>query len=214
MILVQGGSSGGFYIGKTEVTQSHWEAVMGNNPSYFKGSNLPVESVSWFESVEFCNKLSDLEGLKKAYTISGTNVTCNFESNGYRLPTKPEWEYAAKGGNKSRGYHYSGSNNVNDVAWQSGDNWGSLGSTKPVSIKMQNELGIYDMSGNVWEWCWDWFKEGSRRVTLGGSWRTESLYCSSVVSDRSIMNPACGYDSSLTPDSRTSDLGFRIARSK
>lgn len=125
-----------FYMGETEVTQALWKAVMGNNPSYFKGDNLPVERVSWTDCQEFIRKLNQLTG------------------KNFRLPTEAEWEYAARGGNKSRGYKYSGSNYLDDVAWyedHSGDK------THPVKSKKPNELGIYDMSGNVFEWCSDWY---------------------------------------------------------
>ena len=152
-----------FYIGKTEVTQALWMAVMGDNPSYFnKGGNYPVESVSWDDIQVFLTKLNAATGKK------------------YRLPTEAEWEYAARGGNKSGGYKYSGSNNLGDVAWyeaNSGDE------THTVASKAPNELGIYDMSGNVWEWCQDWYgnytsssqtnpqgaSSGSYRVHRGGS---------------------------------------------
>ena len=149
-----------FYIGKYEVTQGLYESVMGANPSEFKGdNNLPVENVTWYNAVSFCNKLSEKEGRQAVYTIDGTTVTADWSKNGYRLPTEAEWEYAAKGGNGSPGnYLYAGSNNVDDVAWYSGNSSNTphvVGKAKP------NGLGIYDMSGNVWEWCWDWYSDYS-----------------------------------------------------
>jgi formylglycine-generating enzyme len=168
-----------FYIGKTEVTQAQWKAVMGNNPSKFKGDDLPIETVSWHDAVEFCKKLSQKEGVT------------------YRLPTEAEWEFAAKGGNQSRGYIYSGSNNVDEVAWYS-SNSGSK--TQPAGTKKANELGIYDMSGNVWEWCWDWYTEGTNRVFRGGSWNSDAYYCG--VADRHYNRPG----------NRSDYDGFRVAR--
>ena len=155
-----------FYIGKTEVTQELWVAVMGSNPSYFKkGGNYPVESVSWNDVQEFLKKLNAITGKQ------------------YRLPTEAEWEYAARGGNKSRGYKYSGGNNIEDIAWYEGN---SSQETHPIATKAPNELGIYDMSGNVMEWCQDWYNSeyysqspsnnpqgassGINRVLRGGSW--------------------------------------------
>jgi sulfatase modifying factor 1 len=170
-----------FWIGKYEVTQAEWKDVMGNNPSYSKGDNLPVEQVSWYDAVEFCNRLSDREGLTRCYSGSGDNLRCDFNANGYRLPTEAEWEFAARGGNKSRDYKYSGSNNADEVAWYL-ENSGRK--THPAAQKKSNELGLYDMSGNVWEYCWDWYRSyGSSqqtdsygpsyseyRVLRGGSW--------------------------------------------
>ena len=176
---------GDFYIGKYEVTQKEWKEVMGSNPSGFKGDNLPVEKVSWNDIQEFLKKLNRKTG------------------GNYRLPTEAEWEYAAKGGNKSRGYKYAGSNDIDEVAWQSGDDWGSLGTTKSVGIKQPNELGIYDMSGNVWELCSDWYgkdyysnspsrnpqgpRSGFFRVNRGGNWGTGTSRCR--VAYRSINSP-------------------------
>jgi len=155
---------GDFYICKYEVTQELWEEVMGNNPSEFtEGENLPVENVSWDDAQEFIRKLNSITGKK------------------YRLPTEAEWEFAARGGNNSKGYKYSGSDDINQVAWYD-DNSGNR--TYPVGQKAPNELGIYDMSGNVWEWCSDWYGDypsgavtnptgpvnGSNRVFRGGSW--------------------------------------------
>ena len=162
----------GYYIGKTEVTQVLWEAVMGSNPSRFKGDYLPVESVSWDDCQEFIRKLNALTG------------------QNFRLPTEAEWEFACRGGNNSRGYKYSGSNYIDNVAWYDGN---SGGKTHPVATKSPNELGIYDMSGNVWEWCADWYGDyssgaqtnpkgpydGSCRVCRGGSWFISAGLCRS-----------------------------------
>ena len=159
-----------YMIGKTEVTQELWEAVMGSNPSYFKGSNLPVELVTWEVCQTFIRKLNALTG------------------KNFRLPTEAEWEFAARGGNNSRGYKYSGSNTLSNVAWYD-DN--SSNKTHPVATKAPNELGIYDMSGNVYEWCNDWYDDytsasqtnptgpnsGLCRVGRGGSWRANARYC-------------------------------------
>lgn len=163
-----------YYICTTEVTQQLWRAVMGSNPSNFTGDVLcPVESVSWNSCQSFITKLNQMTGLN------------------FRLPTEAEWEYAARGGNKSQGYKYAGSNDINEVAWHSG-NAGSK--THPVAQKLPNELGLYDMSGNVWEWCNDWYgsygaenqinpqgpSSGSNRVRRGGSWN-EGVVCCRVA---------------------------------
>ena len=169
-----------YYMGKYEVTQALWEAVMGSNPSYFKGDNLPVETVSWNDCQEFISKLNSMTGRK------------------FRLPTEAEWEYAARGGKKSRGYQYSGSSNISDVAWYDGN---SANKTHPVGTKQANELGIYDMTGNVWEWCQDWYgsyssssqrnptgdTSGSRRVFRGGCKYGDARLCRS--SRRGINAP-------------------------
>ena len=183
-----------FSIGKYEVTQEEWQAVMGSNPSRFKGAKRPVENVSWNDCQEFIRKLNQLTGRQ------------------FRLPTEAEREYAARGGNKSLDYKYAGSSNLGIVAWYD-DN--SNSQTHDVGQKQPNDLGLYDMSGNVWEWCQDWYdrnyysslpqtnpmgpSSGSFRVYRGGSWAISAKYCS--VSHR------CND----LPDSRCDNLGLRLA---
>ncbi len=158
-----------YYIGKYEVTQAEWQAVMGTNPSDFKGDNLPVECVSWDDCQEFIRKLNELTGKQ------------------FRLPTEAEWEYAARGGNLTQGYKYAGGDEVDSVAWTAENS----GRTHPVGLKRPNELGLYDMSGNVWEWCQDWYGDysnasqtnpqgpgsGYNRVLRGGGWLNVAQCC-------------------------------------
>ncbi len=168
-----------YYIGETEVTQALWQAVMCSNPSYFQGDlNRPVEKVSWNDCQTFITKLNEMTGRT------------------FRLPTEAEWEYAARGGNRSQGYKYAGSNDIGDVAWYR-DNSYAVGYSSPdygthtVATKAPNELGLYDMSGNVWEWVNDWYSSysseaqtnptgpasGSYRVSRGGSWHDDARFC-------------------------------------
>ena len=188
-----------YYIGQTEVTQALWKAVMGGNPSFSKGDNLPVESVSWDDCQEFIQKLNQLTGKQ------------------FRLPTEAEWEYAARGGRKSRGYKYAGGNNIDSVAWYC-DNSGNK--THPVATKQANELGVYDMSGNVWEWCSDWYgyhyyqsssqsdpqgpSSGLFRVVRGGSYCLNARNCR--VSGRHFHADQGYY--------RSDDLGLRLSCKK
>jgi len=208
-----------FYISKYEVTQAEWIEVMGNNPSYFEGDNNPVENISWYDAVDFCNKKSVKDGLEPVYSGSGNDTNCDFSKNGYRLPTESEWEYAARGGKNSKGYTYSGSNNIDEVAEYEGNNDKS---TKAVGGKKPNELGIYDMSGNVWEWCWDWYGDysslaqtdpvgptsGSYRVYRGGSWGSSATNCR--VASRNYSYPTYSY---YGPTFSNISIGFRLARS-
>jgi formylglycine-generating enzyme required for sulfatase activity len=201
-----------FYMGKTEVTQKEWVEIMGTNPSRFKGDTLPVESVSWFEAVEYCNRRSLKEGLTPAYRGSDNSIICDFSASGYRLPTEAEWEYAAKGGNKDlMTFTYSGGNSPDGVAWYNGN---SGSTTHPVGTKQPNSLGLYDMSGNVWEWCWDWYgaystgnqtdprgaSSGSARVYRGGSWFHTAAGARSA------------FRNCYTPSDRDYFLGFRLVR--
>ena len=180
-----------YYMGKYEVRQSEWEAVMGNNPSYFKGDDLPVENVSWEDCHEFIGRLNALTGLN------------------FKLPTEAQWEYAARGGRLSKGYKYSGSNNLGEVGWY-GSNSGNY--THRVGEKQPNELGLYDMSGNVYEWCEDWYgnyssdsqrdplgaTSGSNRVYRGGGWISVAWYCRVSIRNSGV------------PGDRYNYLGFRL----
>ena len=184
-----------YYICKYEVTQALWRAVMGSNPSNFKGNNLPVENVSWYDCQTFIKRLNSYTG------------------RDFRLPTEAEWEFAARGGNYSHHYKYSGSNNLDDVAWYI-DN--SNKRPHPVGTKQPNELGLYDMSGNVGEWCSDWDgsyssysqtnptgpNSGSFRVHRGGFWRYNARYCRTPERN------------SKTPDYCVNYLGLRLVLSQ
>ena len=191
-----------YWIGETEVTEGLWKAVMGSNPSeYKKGDSYPVEYVTWNDCQTFIKKLNELTG------------------ETFRLPTEAEWEFAARGGTQSQDYKYSGGNTVGDVAWywdnipsqsSSNPNYGK----QPVATKAANELGLYDMSGNVWEWCQDWYgsyssaaqtnptgpSTGSYRVSRGGSWSDYARHCRVSSRDNN------------TPSRRCSNLGLRLAR--
>jgi formylglycine-generating enzyme required for sulfatase activity len=210
-----------FYISKFEVTQKEWQETMENNPSNFKGDNLPVEMVTWFDVIEYCIKRSQNEGLTPAYVMSGrtpengypitsANVTWNQEANGYRLPTEAEWEYAARAGTETP---YSSGNDVDNSGWY---NSNSEDSTHQVGTKQANRWGLYDMHGNVYEWCWDWYEDyiaeaqvdptgapsGSYRVVRGGCWDRYAQHLRSAARFYRI------------PSRKVYVIGFRLVTSK
>ena len=213
-----------FYMGKYEVTQREYQEVMGINPSEFKGDNLPVEYVSWFDAVLYCNKRSQREGLTAAYTICGSGnnrtVTWNRSANGYRLPTEAEWEYACRAGTTTP---FSTGNNITtsqaNYDGRNPYNNNPKGQyrerTTPVGTFAPNQWGLYDMQGNVWELCWDWYgnytngaqtdptgaASGSYRVNRGGAWISVAQGLRSAYRDYN------------TPSARYGCLGFRVVRS-
>jgi formylglycine-generating enzyme len=206
-----------FLMSCSEVTQAQWKAVTGNNPSNFKGDSLPVEEVSWYDAVDFCNLLSKEEGFDTCYTRSGTNISCDFTANGYRLPTEAEWEYACRGGMETDFYtgnmtQPTGNDPVlNRAGWYDAN---SGSGTHDVVLKEPNAFGLYDMHGNVWEWCWDGFDaypatpvtdphglaSGTTRVLRGGSWLYNANLCRSSMRSRSL------------PNGRYNHGGFRLVR--
>jgi formylglycine-generating enzyme required for sulfatase activity len=218
---------GNFSIGKYEVTQKEWSDIMGSNPAsaYGVGDNYPVYPISWFLILEYCNKRSVAEGLTPCYSIAGSTVrsdwpslpiyssdasfaawnavVCDWSADGYRLPTEAEWEYAARGGAAwTDNYLYSGSDTLDDIAWYAGN---SSNLTHTIGTKMPNQLGIYDMSGNLYEFCWDWYApyhdnttdpkgpgSGDMRIVRGGSWMSIEANC--VVAGRYREYPVSIFD--------------------
>ena len=203
-----------FYIGKFEVTQSQWEYITGTNPSLLKSENRPVENIDWYRAIHFCNSLSLLEGFTPCYSINGNSISWDISSNGYRLPTEAEWEFAARGGNLSQLYLFSGSYFPDTVAWYV---LNSNNVSHDVGTKGHNELGIYDMSGNVWEFCWDWYGSypadpetnptgpsgGTVKVVRGGAFHSGDQ--SITVSVRGTEFPGSSGGSDY--------IGFRVVRS-
>ncbi len=208
-----------FLMSRYEITQQKYQEVMKKNPSYRKDENLPVEKVSWYDAIEFCNALSDLEGLDKCYSGYGYGI-CNWNANGYRLPTEAEWEYACKAGTNTDFYNGNLSYpdcspkdaNLDKIGWYCGN---SGYKTNKVGQKEPNSFGLYDMSGNVWEWCWDWYEyydlsitndptgpsSGTFRTVRGGSWGNEASRSRS------------SYRLHFYPEAINYNIGFRIIRS-
>ena len=206
-----------FWMGKYEITQAQWKAIVGTNPSTFKNcDNCPVENVSWLDAVAFCNKLSEKEGKQRVYTISGNEVKIDVFANGYRLPTEAEWEYAAGGGIASRTLYGNGQDLLrsSEANYYGNRTQDGVYKAKPVTVGSYraNDLGLYDMTGNVWEWCQDWYgnyttgaqtnpqgaKSGSSRVFRGGSWFSSPAF------------GAVNMRGSNGPSYRDNQLGFRV----
>jgi formylglycine-generating enzyme required for sulfatase activity len=204
-----------FYLGQTEVTQGQYRAVTGQVPSYFKGSeDLPLENVSWNDAIAFCNTLSEREGLKPYYRLNTGEPT---GSDGYRLPTEAEWEYACRAGSATRYSFGNDAAQLSAFAWFYGN---SDNKTHPVGQKRANAWGLFDMHGNVWEWCWDVYKADSYRgspesdpagpsvsgpadrVIRGGCWLLDPESARSAARCRNA------------PEFRSKDLGIRLARSQ
>ena len=210
------------YLQTKEVTQSQWEKIMGRNPSQLKGcgANCPVELVTWGDAIEFCNRLSELEGLRAAYRIVENDTIWEREAEGYRLPTEAEWEYACRA--RTTTPFYTGEitrtsiEKIDPSLDRAGWYFANAIGTSPVGLKEPNGWGLYDMHGNVWEWCWDWYGTsyptsqvkdpagplaGSRRVVRGGSWYGDAKSCRSAE--------RIGY----APTGKNYSLGLRVCRS-
>jgi formylglycine-generating enzyme len=212
-----------FYLSKYEITQSQWKAVMGFNPSQMRADTLPVINITWYDAVNFCNTLSDNEGLERCYSGAGSNISCNFDAKGYRLPTEAEWEYACRGGTTTD--FYSGNmlfplcspldDNLDMAAWYCGNSGNNI---RAVGLKINNQKGLFDIHGNALEWCWDFYSNdyykrspaynptgdisGTFRTARGGWWKCNSITCRS--SNREYYHPT--YSSSF--------IGFRVAKTK
>jgi formylglycine-generating enzyme required for sulfatase activity len=186
-----------FYISKYEVTQKEWMEVMGSNPSNFKGDKLPVEQVSWFDAVQYCNARSTKEGFSPAYTINRENITWNQDADGYRLPTEAEWEYACRAGTTTL---FNTGNGI--TIKQANYLFTGIDQTLEVGTFPANNWGLHDMHGNVSEWCWDQYAQSAARIIRGGGWSS---------TDRRLGS---NYQGSNEPSWKAHDLGFRVVRSQ
>ena len=204
-------SINGFLMSATEITQFQYKQVTGTNPSYFSGDTLPVDQVTWFDAVLFCNRLSEKTQLEKCYDED--TWECDFSKNGFRLPTEAEWEYACRAGTTTN--YYSGERVLTRAGWYRNN---SSASPHPVGEKKPNAFGLYDMHGNVWEWCNDRYEkdyyaksppnnptgpaESQHRIKRGGSWNAYIHFCRSAERDICL------------PNLKSFNLGFRIAQSE
>jgi formylglycine-generating enzyme required for sulfatase activity len=202
-----------FYISTTEIRREEWGMVFSSYRFDQDDKDLPVVRVSWFDALEFCNQKSLRDNLKPCYDFSGNSVVCDFEANGYRLPTEAEWEFAAKGGQRMDQDTYSGSRTADLAGWYSANSDGQL---HPVGLKQENQLGIHDMSGNAFEWVWNWYGRyaysqqilyegpvsGTDKVIRGGSW-------THGASEMRVTNR-----NYAKPHTQSDYIGFRVARSK
>jgi len=212
-----------FCLAKSEVTQREYRTLMGNNPSNSQGDNLPVENVTWFDAIRYCNALSTREGLTPAYTINADNVTWNRNANGYRLPTEAEWEFACRARTTTP---FNTGNNINDNQANFYNNYGYNNDasgritggyrqrTLAVNSFSPNQFDLYDMHGNVWEWCWDWYgaydtaaqtnptgaQTGTLRINRGGGWNDFPKHIRSA------------YRAATPPNNTSFNIGFRLAR--
>ena len=212
-----------FYLAKSEVTQKEYQELIKNNPSSFKGDNLPVENVTWFDAVNYCNARSVREGLTPAYAIQGENVTWNRNANGYRLPTEAEWEYACRAGtttpfNTGNSINDNQANFMNSYGYNTDASGRVTGGYRQKTVEVNsftpNSWGLFDMHGNVWEWCWDWYGEyssvlstnpigmaqGTLKVNRGGGWNDFPKHIRSA------------YRAATQPDKSSFNLGLRLAR--
>lgn len=182
-----------FLMSKYELTQPQWKAIITYNPSSYRADSLPANNLSWFDAVYFCNLLSDKEGYQRCYSGSGDSIACDFNANGYRLPTEAEWEYACRAGTETDYYSGNSEADLNNIAWYY-NNRDTGGTSRPVGLKQPNSFGLYDMQGNVSEWCWDWWHlqydstavtdptgptSGPGHVLRGGSWISNANSCRS-----------------------------------
>ncbi|HQC09090.1 MAG TPA: bifunctional serine/threonine-protein kinase/formylglycine-generating enzyme family protein [Candidatus Cloacimonas acidaminovorans] len=200
-----------FYISKKEISQAEWMMVFPNNPAHSKDPELPVENVNFYDIIDFCNQKSILDGFEPCYDYYDDEVVCNFSANGYRLPTEAEWEFAAKGGKRNDFFVYSGSDKADEVGWY---NENSDAQSHPSGQKKPNQLGIYDLSGNIFEWVWNWYvpyssrnydpykgpDKGIDKVIRGGSWYHNASEMR--VTNRNFAKPY----------TKNAYLGFRVVR--
>lgn len=212
-----------FEMAQYEVTVADWKAYTSANkinmparPAWGWKDEFPITNITWTQAIDYCNWLSKANNLKPAYTKKGDKYVCDFTADGFRLPTDAEWEYAAKGGQKSKKFTYSGGNDLDLIAWYAAN---SEKAPKEIGTKLANELGLYDMSGNVWEWCWDYYSpiyhkvekrenptgpdRGEKRCIRGGSWDSSKL---------EYLDPAKN-QLNWNPKTTNEFFGFRVVRS-